>query len=267
MIKNRNPIYDIMKGICILSVILVHIPKEINLINIPITFHIVGFFFVHGLILNKQNIVKNSEKIRLSIKKMIKVYFKLSLCVIIFNSLIVIATNSSIDILKKEIIDIVLLSGTGTLWFIPCYFLGELLFYIETKYCNKGNIKYYHYIPSLLLFLFILIYIKNNCSNQYILLMIALIGKAIVSNIFFVFGYYFAYIEDIYKEKISSIFGFLLSIIILVFLKVIPISVGDLHNFEISYYYIIGSILGIIFLYNTSLFISRIKTISTFLNG
>lgn len=129
MKKDRIVEYDIVKGIAILGVMMVHIPAEYRLIKYGIAFHIVVFFTVAGILEDSQETVSSfQEYVKKKARVLLYPYFTLSgtyICAYTIYSLLI-ERSISIRFVVKNIYLTLSGTGIGTLWFLPVLFLAHV---------------------------------------------------------------------------------------------------------------------------------------------
>lgn len=258
---NRDHFLDVIKGICIFFVIYVHLPKEFHFIPYNGVFHITGFFFVRGIILNNQ--IKSTDladKLKRNIKSVIFIYFKISLFILLIVfilALFQIIPTSKIIVYAYKILSF---QGLGTLWFIPCYCIGELFLLLFIK-CDSAYLKRPLIRIGYIILIVIIMYIaKSFINNSLLILIISLLGEGLVACLFMLIGFLFGKYEkkvrkDLASNNMKLLFCFILSIFINVL--IFKLDFGDLHGFNINFYYLLASIFGIIWLYLTSLIVNK----------
>ena len=131
--SSRIPLYDVAKGICIISVVMGHCSIFSRFVYF---FHIICFFFISGLFLGSEKYTFNIFLLK-RIKSLYVPYVVLS---IIFALLF--DFKNLLDF--KYIVRIFLFDSkvplTGAFWFIPCLFINSsIAFFIEK---NIKQIKY-----------------------------------------------------------------------------------------------------------------------------
>ena len=86
----REPTLDIIKGIAILAIILVHIPKDMRPFSVGITFHVSAFFAVSGTLLfnelEKKNRTDLLQRTKNDVLRLLYPYFTLSALYILIHS-------------------------------------------------------------------------------------------------------------------------------------------------------------------------------------
>lgn len=177
--KERLNYLDISRGIAILLIVLGHciVGREGILIKWIYSFHVVIFFIISGYLLNSKNIRQKAFKEVLTnrIKTLIIPYFVFSVIFIITDLL----TNGISRLIWNIMYTILFVSPTA-LWFIPAFFIGEILF-ILTLRINKFHIKF-----SIVLGSFIVSYIVSLLEYNLIMLFLS---RGLISYGFIAIGY------------------------------------------------------------------------------
>ena len=144
----RNDTLDNLKGIGILLVVFGHTLSKNILVNIIYYFHMPLFFFLSGMALyyslNKNSNFKNffTKKIR----SIIIPYIIFSIISITYWILIERKIRGQLNIsIMQNFLNIFIARANPTLysyniamWFLPCLFTSEIIFFIVTKLKNKS---------------------------------------------------------------------------------------------------------------------------------
>ena len=135
--KERTPLYDVAKGICIISVVLGHLGIATRFVYF---YHLPIFFFISGLFLNAE---KYSFKAFL-LKKIESLYIPY----VIFSLLFAIIFDFQNMKNVKYVLRIFLFDSkapfTGTFWFIPCLLINSTIAFITEKLTVKFDRKVRH---------------------------------------------------------------------------------------------------------------------------
>lgn len=209
MNKKLNYI-DITKGFAILIMILSHSMGDENIIktwissfNMPLFFIISGFLSAHKHIEKYEikNIVKNK------LLKLMIPYVVFSICLTIFYCLLTYVSGGNIlDCLYKNLKRIILLRGVDSLWFIPCLFIADIVFYLILIYFGNRIA----YLASILIY-----FVCSNLGNNIAFGFVEVLFRSGVAIVFIAFGHMtYEYI----KEKDFSYFSIIIINIINVFL-------------------------------------------------
>ncbi|MCQ2960138.1 MAG: acyltransferase family protein [Bacteroidales bacterium] len=134
--KEREPIYDNLKGLGIILVILGHITKNSDLTNCIYVFHMPLFFFVSGMLYHtKKNYVLNQAK------SLMLPYLLFSIFSFVYWSFIELkfrekrAGSDLIDQLINIFYPMNMPGGYEfniVLWFLPCFFVTTVLYHFYT---------------------------------------------------------------------------------------------------------------------------------------
>jgi len=136
--KAREKYIDIIKGISIVCIVLLHyeegiFPKELNIwIG---SFMITSFYFTSGWLIGMSN---KSQTVRAHIKKrshsLVVPYVWFSIIILVFDIIFVLIGEFDIKIFYRDVYKFFTLRGIGTLWFIPALLGGEIIFiYFKNK--------------------------------------------------------------------------------------------------------------------------------------
>lgn len=128
--KERTLLYDVAKGICIISVVLGHLGIATRFVYF---YHLPVFFFISGIFLDAE---KYSLK-EFLLKKIKSLYIPY----VIFSLLFAIIFDFSNMTNIKYVLRIFLFDGkapfTGTFWFIPCLFINSTFAFAAEKLTVK----------------------------------------------------------------------------------------------------------------------------------
>ena len=188
-LKIRNPILDLMKGIAICLVVLGH--HENILTNYIYSFHMPLFFLLSGIV------HKNEENLKYFVKKKIKnllvPYFLYSISLFIIWFFIgkhygmalkeEISTKSVLlgIIYSANLGERISLNVVGPLWFLPCLFIVEILFYFQFIFFK--SLKKIIIFQIGIIILLQTLQLKINLPWH--------IDTAIITTIFYILGYFF----------------------------------------------------------------------------
>lgn len=242
--EDRLNYIDHIKGFAIILVVLGHTYSNDNIITIWInSFHMPLFFMISGyLIKYKESIYKNqSFKWKHKLKKIMLPYLIFGIFISLFLSILsYLGGQNFYDILSKNFINIVTLEGVQALWFLPCLFIAEYLFYLVNLCGKKGYI--------IVTILFIITLIMHNKLNQGVNLVFA---RSFIALGFITIGYLLFMLINKLKISISSII--FMSVICLIF-SIINSPSATIYNLKFNniIFYIITSLsgsLGVILLF------------------
>lgn len=278
---NRLKYLDIAKGISILMVINVHFPNESSLFVNGITFHIVTFFVVSGILMYLKNEESLSYKNILfrKIKSIGYPYMTMSLCYMLIYTIYDFITNKiSLVAVAKNMHNIYLTGsflGIGTLWFLPTLFFSELIFLFVSKLFGTKRASI---VISIMTVISILVsnhltdigivgMINNNIKGIFTSNILIVILQSLIASGFVAMGYYLGKIISIYKllkckKSIAIILGCIL--FILNYIVSLYSIENDLHLVKIHapIAYLVGSILGSLAVLIFSFVIEKFKLIS-----
>lgn len=255
---------DSLKGIGILLVMLAHtnIPEKWKIFIL--TFHMPLFFFISGFLFNPKKYNNTLGFLKKKLFGLIIPYFFLSIILyfywIVFENRYFSPTN--IDIFRPiagifyGVNQYDFMPMNDVLWFIPCLFVVELLFYFINKYSKNDY--------EILIFLVLSSILGYLCMNHLKVRLPWSIDTALSALPFYGVAYLIS------KNKVKSVLVSLQSRIVLIMvcfyvtLKISYINglvamVGNLYkNF---FYFYIGAFIGIILAANIAKFIKKIKFI------
>lgn len=187
MKKERLYYLDIARGVAILFIVLGHLVSQENMmIKWIYSFHVILFFIISGYLLRVKSIENIDVKqcINTRIKTVLIPYFMFSIVFIVTD---LIVKGVSISVLLWNIIYTLLFFSPSALWFLPAFFIGEILFISISKINNK-------YIKFILVLIsFIVPYLISLRDYNFIML---LISRGLVSSGFITIGYYSKNILD-----------------------------------------------------------------------
>ena len=228
---------DVTKGFSILLIVLGHIYTKENVINAYMySFHVPIFFIISGMLLKYKN--KDTENIGKIVKSRLKgliiPYFTFDA----FNILIYLFLNGfTYENIRWNIIDTLLLYGRGATWFLPCIFIGEILFLLIKKYLKQDLCVIL--ISTILFLIPIVIHSKG--------IITLILFRGLIAVGFICLGYYIFNNEKIFNIK--SLIVFILLYIL------IPKNTANAElfslNFENPVLYILNAVLGSLIVINT----------------
>lgn len=133
----RKQWLDVAKGLAVLGVIVVHFPKDISWGIGWMTFHVNVFFVIAGYLIY-QNGIAHFRYIE-EIKKYILLFIKLSIFYIMFWGIIRYAghIDGMFNFILLQLYKTLTFTGIGTLWFLPTFLLGKILFITLLKIFSK----------------------------------------------------------------------------------------------------------------------------------
>lgn len=196
--QGRIKYLDWLKGLGLYGIISQHvIPGMQDPFNLWLTtFKIVCFFWVSG-ILNQLN--GHSETMTVTLKKNCKSimlpYFTFSIVGVLSNTVqMLVSDNFSLRTIAIDLLSTLSLRGVGTLWFLPVYFFGLMLF----TFCrNKGQkILIGTLIPFFaiaVIFGVVFSYLNDgNLLLKGLSLFVLVIGKSFLAAVYFSMGYLYS---------------------------------------------------------------------------
>ncbi len=231
--KRRNWI-DISRGIAILLVVLGHIillenPDNSHLLNnvqlYIYSFHVPLFFIISGTLMyySKDRYADYDilDLIKNKAKALLFPYITFSLFAIVVSFVM----HHSIFSIAKKLFRVISFVGLNALWFLPCLFLAEVIFFITRKKI-KNNL-----LLIFVIFVFFVLsssfaYLKNNIffdSNlmSEVLNLVNVFSKALVACIFMYLGYFIQYFVTEKLQKLNHNSNLLLTFLGCVILFVV----------------------------------------------
>lgn len=255
----RNPTIDILRGIAIFLVVFGHI-SHIGWTRTYIWgFHIPIFFFISGMLFNENKYNSITNFIKSKFRTLIIPYGIFYLTTFTYWLVIERHTRGGGVTPASQLIG--LFYGTynlkymmfnGALWFIPCLFSTELLYYFIAKI--KNNTKIFITI--------ILIYIIGFLLRKYTYIAPFGIGAAMIGIIFYGIGH-------ITKNKIKTSYNSKIPIAISIFicgmLQIVlyPFTGADLATLYLknAYLYVPIALIGIFLYWQLSILIKKNRVI------
>lgn len=226
--NGRIEYVDVLKGVGILSVVLLHVYSGYNIAGKPIeyvlkyftSFHMGLFFFLSGMLFNPY-ISNYSQRINRKIKTLFLPYLLWDGVIgtgVEFVRCTLGSEGAANYDLKKTIIDFLLGKSTYTgSWFVLTLFLTYMLEYLISFICKKAKLSY-DSIPIVILhvlFIPVSLVLNSNAIGDYFRL--KLILRACV---FFYIGYLFARIKT--KIRLNVLVLFLMLAVGMVLSLVFP---------------------------------------------
>ena len=180
MNKERLYYLDIARGFAILLIVLGHLTSSDNIfVKWIYSFHLILFFIISGYLLKvkKSENVKLYDALKVRAKTVLLPYFTFSLIFIVSDFIL---KGFSVSILIYDIAYTILLVSPSALWFLPAFFIGELLVLAIIKFKN-GYLKYISIIGCILIPLVV-------SSMNYNFLML-LISRSLIACALIFIGY------------------------------------------------------------------------------
>lgn len=187
---------DAVKGIAILLLLFSHSMIEYDLIkNWILAFRIPIFFIICGYIVHMKypDGFLQGQLLDLISKRwynLFKPYFIFGIALIIFLNILRIIGGEPLNIITP-LIDLISMEGYASLWFLPTYFLSEIVL-ISLLGLFKGNTRYY---------VIIIIIVLSVVDQSVLTYPFSLIYKAAAGSVFVFIGFLFATYKI--EEKLS----------------------------------------------------------------
>ena len=254
--KERTPLYDVAKGICIISVVLGHLGIATRFVYF---YHLPIFFFISGLFLNAE---KHSFKDFL-LKKIKSLYVPYVIISLLFAIIFDFQNMKNI----KYVLRIFLFDGkapfTGTFWFISCLFINSTIAFITEKLTVKFDKKIRQGI-YLGLFCFYVVmtflFYKLNIHLYYNLHLVPWL------QIIYILAFLFKslYLQNIFENKKVSIItgasGFTLLLLTTLFTN-LRIDIVQ-NQFMNSFLWVVFVFIGLCFVFGVSSLIQKLNLFS-----
>lgn len=143
MNKERNHTIDILRGIAIFWVVFGHVTHLPELRTYIWGFHIPIFFFISGLLFRKEKFDKFTDFLKSRLKNIVLPYAIFYLATLVYWILIERHSRGADVSVESQLIGLVYgtydmryMMFNGALWFIPCLFSMEMLYWFVSK-CSK----------------------------------------------------------------------------------------------------------------------------------
>lgn len=254
--KERTPLYDVAKGICIISVVLGHLGIATRFVYF---YHLPIFFFISGLFFNAE---KHSFKDFL-LKKIKSLYVPYVIISLLFAIIFDFQNMKNI----KYVLRIFLFDGkapfTGTFWFISCLFINSTIAFITEKLTVKFDKKIRQGI-YLGLFCFYVVmtflFYKLNIHLYYNLHLVPWL------QIIYILAFLFKslYLQNIFENKKVSIItgasGFTLLLLTTLFTN-LRIDIVQ-NQFMNSFLWVVFVFIGLCFVFGVSSLIQKLNLFS-----
>lgn len=164
MNKERNHTIDILRGIAIFLVVFGHVTHLPEVRTYIWGFHIPIFFFISGLLFRKEKFEKFTDFLKSRLKNIVLPYAIFYLATLVYWILIErhsrgadVSVGSQLIGLVYGTYDMRYMMFNGALWFIPCLFSMEMLYWFVSK-CSKRK----YLIGVLICFYIIGLVLKDN---------------------------------------------------------------------------------------------------------
>ena len=163
MNKERNHIIDILRGIAIFLVVFGHVTHLPEMRTYIWGFHIPIFFFISGLLFRKEKFEKFTDFLKSRLKNIVLPYAIFYLATLVYWILIERHSRGADVSVESQLIGLVYgtydmryMMFNGALWFIPCLFSMEMLYWFVSK-----NSKRIYLIGVLICFYIIGLVLKD----------------------------------------------------------------------------------------------------------
>ena len=139
--RKRHDYIDAAKGIGILFVVFAHVNYTPSLLTIIYSYHMPLFFIMSGMLFNRGNYPNFRAFIKRKLQTLICPYVLFYILAILFSLAVGIVANiEGINIreLGQQFLQIFINQGSGKiinspLWFIPCLFVIEIMYFFISK--------------------------------------------------------------------------------------------------------------------------------------
>ncbi len=262
MVKERVAVWDIVKALGIISIVLGHCVNSSDIVNLVYSFHIMIFFFVSGVFFkDKFNTLKDfGVAIFKKVYSLWKPYTAYYILLLIIGS--VFFVKRSLTDFIKQIFNVLLLNGyaeslAGALWFVraltvACVLFMLILFLSQTVLKNKAYIL--SAVISLLCGLFGAFFVAIGRSLPY-----NAVTSLLAIPIMFA-GYSVKHfspkLKNIFKWWSAVPIGFINAFIILKYGIFIELSKENIGNVPLFY---IISFMGIYVICTLAFYLSKLK--------
>jgi len=160
-VSNRIQWIDIVKGIAILFMLWGHSTPASPFKDWIYSWHMPIFFFICGYLRGRDTSSITWEKLIIFLKKrwhnLVIPYILFGVILIVFYDILHLLSHTTLEYLNN-VWRLVSLQGINSLWFLPVYFMVELLFVLIPKNRNAG---------ILVLFLFIVLVVIEQTKLTY----------------------------------------------------------------------------------------------------
>lgn len=123
---NREPYFDILKGILIFLVVFGHcLPEHWELHKWIYSFHMPAFFIADGFVLRYTKFCQSSfsKFLTKEVKGVLLPYLFFSVVLMLLRWW---ESSFSLEVIRFQMIDLITLCGIGAMWFLPCLFIARL---------------------------------------------------------------------------------------------------------------------------------------------
>jgi fucose 4-O-acetylase-like acetyltransferase len=263
---NRNLGVDIIKGLAILMIVDIHIESG-AVFQVGKTFHVIAFFVASGILMGiKSDLENNRDFIMKKAKGLMYPYITMSMISILITCVISIMRNGFVysDHIENAIFKTISLQGIGTLWFLPVMFFGSIIANILIRNVKTQNKNLLLCIGNGIAVITILIEWGGNSTNGFIVLILTSVLAAGVIIIGYAISDFYQNLSNICNTKklcVVAIIAFILNNML------VDTFSGDIHKAVINnpLVFIIGSVLGEIFVIAISIVLSKLKRVGEFI--
>jgi len=264
----RDNVLDIVKGLAIFLVIFGHVISsnacflEININNLIYIFHMPLFFIISGILISHKKDTTFLKFIKQKAKSIMIPYFVFSILSFLYWYLIERKFRGNITMSPSDIFfNIFIMKTSGdllipniVLWFLPCMFVANIIFY----FIRKLDKKYIRIIISIILFLIGYIFSIKNIVLPFSF------DTALIAILFLDFGYEISDIilnKKIEKISLTQTFvGIILLIGIYVICFIYNGNISMLgHQYGSPLMFFLGAICGSSLIYFISYYISKLS--------
>ncbi len=258
----RNIIIDIMKGLGIILVVFGHVINsnvvlcKVNINNALYIFHMPLFFIISGYLIKYEQSSQNIDYVKKKFKGILIPYFLFSIICFLYWMIIERRIRNQLSTPIFNVlgniflcrVDETLLLPNVVLWFLPCLFTAEIIYYLLRKLGKK------YIVLPLVFIIFILGIIL--CNNNIVLPFA--METAFVAILFICVGHLVEEYEIYLKPKLYFLFPIFIVCYIMALVYNGNVSMLA-HNYGRIPLFVVGAISGSEILYVISLLITKIK--------
>lgn len=256
---------DIARGIAIILVVVGHSPATIGMKSLIYSFHIPLFFFLSGFVFNQQKYKEPKDFFAHKIKTLILPYFIFSF----IEYLIYVLWENGIyntNFTAFSVFVGIFYASASTmkiatvLWFLPCLFIVQSLFYLITKISTK-----HVYLVAVLVTSSIIGYFYGQYFNVRLPWFI---DASFTALVFYGIGFIYKKYVSVIEEKISDYYTeiFLGSFTLLYIFSILNSRISSVDMFGLVYhnyfYYYLSASFGIMSCIMLSKIIKHSKLLS-----
>lgn len=260
--EGRIKYVDAAKGIGILMIMLGHITKEANAVDLWMSsFKVTIFYIISGFLMSYSGSVKNRDfKTFCSklVKSLVIPYISFSIIGIIFKTACVYLKHKPMAeisfVFQEYLYDSVFLKGINSMWFIPTLFIGEIVFFWLVRSPKAVKVIYavfgmFAITASNLLTSYIgdtLVKTSDQLLKDNLVRLINAVGKGFSAAWFIGAGYliYIMY-KKIVRSDIKLIFGIILSFVNIVLSQInVGVDFNCMKEGAYKYLFYICGIIG-----------------------